>query len=222
MQKKTKAIEASTLSPELNVPTYSISVLLHKLKRTVDDIDKLYEKYGVAFYHNETLTTYLFNEYLDKYKGSEPSSIHESFYTIDNFSDFLQYLENNRQQEKDIFKKQHKTIVNANKQQSGKLSIPQTAILCYVLDIGITNQNAGKLLTQYSAHNSTPNLVRNRINKKQTLTAISENKTADTKRKNNLLAVKQYISSMKNETALTSIDRIITAFNTNYDNFYTD
>lgn len=102
-----------------------------------------------------------------------------------------------------------------------KLSIPQTAILCSIMEIEITAQNADEILKQHSEYKSGRKLVQERINKQSSLTAIRENKTADTKRKNNLLAVKQYISSTKNRTALDSISRIITAFETNYNNFYT-
>ena len=96
----------------------------------------------------------------------------------------------------------------------------QIAIAYCVLNIVITSENAKEILQKYSQTRSTAKLLQKRINKASELTKISENKTTDTKYLQDLKEAKRLISGIKNKKANTDIDRIITAFQTAYDNHY--
>lgn len=102
--------------------------------------------------------------------------------------------------------------------QEKKLSIPQLAIYCFVIKTSITKLNANELLKKYTNCTSVKCLLNNRISKTEQLTAISENATADTKKKNNLLVVKEWLSSTKNKKEIDTITSIITAFENNLKN----
>ena len=88
------------------------------------------------------------------------------------------------------------------------------------MGITITSENAGGILKKHSNLKSADKLLQKRLNRVSELSALSENKSADTKHLTSLGNAKRLISGMKNKKAITDIDRIITAFKTAYNNHY--
>jgi len=98
--------------------------------------------------------------------------------------------------------------------ESKKYSHPQIAIAYFVMNKTITKENAVKILEKHSQNKSVDKLLQKLISRNNQLTKSFDNKTTNTKHLNNLIAAKRLISGMKIKSAITDIDRIITAFKT--------
>ena len=83
------------------------------------------------------------------------------------------------------------------------------------MGITITEKNAMSILEKHSQTKSLK-ILQKLITKNKQLTSLSESKTVNTKHLNDLKEARRLLSGIKKKTALTDIDRIITAFNTAY------
>ena len=92
----------------------------------------------------------------------------------------------------------------------------QIAIAYFVMQTPITKDNAEGILKKHSQTKSVPKLLQKRITKASEITNLSENKTTDTKHKQDLTAAKRLISGIKNKKAITDITSFISTFETNY------
>lgn len=104
--------------------------------------------------------------------------------------------------------------------QKKNYSQRQITIAYCVTNELITTENAAKILSTYSDTKSVEKFLTKRIFRVSDLTKLSGNKTTDTKHLNDLKAAKRLISGRKNKKAITDISRIITAFETAYNNRY--
>lgn len=117
-----------------------------------------------------------------------------------------------------------KLVEKRERTETDNYSHKQVAIAYEIMKLPINTENALSILQKHTKHRSVAVLLRNRISKASTLSSLAENKTTDTKHKKDLIAAKRLISGMKkqskNKNAIADIDRIITAFQTSYENKY--
>lgn len=79
-------------------------------------------------------------------------------------------------------------------------------------------KNSRKILQKWSNSKSIANLFQYRVSKSSDLIKLSGNRTSETKHLNDLKAAERLIFLTKNKKALIGINRILTTFQTNYDN----
>ena len=103
-----------------------------------------------------------------------------------------------------------------DKKKNKNYSHKQIAIAYCVANEAITTENAAKILSTHSQTKSVVKFLTKRMFNASQLTTLSDNKTADTKHLNDLIAAKQLLSGRKKKEAVKDISRIITAFETAY------
>ena len=100
----------------------------------------------------------------------------------------------------------------------------QINIAYCIMGITISAENSAKILSLHSQTKSIIKFLSKRQFKTTEFTQLSENQTTDTKHLQDLKAAKRLISGMKKQTknknAITDIKRIITAFETSFNNKY--
>ena len=104
-------------------------------------------------------------------------------------------------------KKKHISRVN-------KYSLKEVKIAYFCLEEMITNQNYSSILKKHTCHTSNK-ILQNPITKTSDLTATRENKAADTKHLKSLEAAKRLLSGIKNQSAIKSLNQVISTFESN-------
>ena len=208
---------------------------------------KLSEKnYNFSYKTEESAHNLGFNIWLQNYKGWEYGNkiMYKERLTRENWVEYLTYCENEKielEKKAQIIKKnwqpktlpiqqtetkaeqetiETKPIFKPATKEKKSYSHREIAIAYCVMGITITSENAGGILKKHSNLKSADKLLQKRLNRVSELSALSENKSADTKHLTSLGNAKRLISGMKNKKAITDIDRIITAFKTAYNNHY--
>ncbi len=179
--------------------------------------------------HKEAIKAYYqttFNLWLNEKKGwitGDPIKYNQ-LVTKENFQEFLKEEEEERQLKLKSYEEEkeswQKPIKNRVKKNSENFSLRQIAIAYSVLDIQINSKNARSILAKHSNLTSIDKLLSKRILRPSELTKISDNRTKDSKHLKDLLAAKRLVSGMKITQGLKSIDRIIIAFQNNFNNKY--
>ena len=104
-------------------------------------------------------------------------------------------------------KKKHNSKVN-------RYSLKEVKIAYFCLGEMITNQNYSSILKTHTVHTSNK-ILQNPITKNSDLTAIRENKAADTKHLKSLEAAKRLLSGIKNQSAIKTLNQAISTFESN-------
>jgi hypothetical protein len=88
------------------------------------------------------------------------------------------------------------------------------------MEVRLTSENGAELLRLHTRHTSVPALLKKVVPVTSDLTKLSQNKTTNTKRLNDLKEAKRLIIGKKNKEALSRITHTIKQFQTNYDSRY--
>lgn len=107
-----------------------------------------------------------------------------------------------------------------SKSKFNNFSQRQIAISYFIMGISINSENAKEILEKHSQTKSTQKLLQKRITKSSELTALSHNKTTDSKHLEDLLQAKRLLDGIKDKETKTDLQAIINEFKSAFENNY--